>query len=210
MSENTAGLFTFDQLSGEAKETARTVWLHSAERMEEFREYILQVMKELFPGGTFHVHFSHTGHPEDGMNIGGSVSVEDIYTCIKNEWIFGLPKDLKNTFPEEDWDRIRACAATAGETELAIPETDAGLSDEHACHVEFAERWIARLQETDRSSETAGLIHRFQDYADALFAFLNRRFTQIGHRFLHKISDEEFAEIAEKNGWRFTGNGQLG
>ena len=185
----TKNLYEYNELSSEAKETAKQKYLESKEAWE-FEYMVKEGLNCIFSNSDLSIQFSLGYCQGDGLNIYGELSKQDCLHIAK-QFDFS-EKEIKRLnfyldycdckFPENR--RYDYCIADQFEIDLYDLE-----SYYHFRNIDWS------------------LIERFEDAVKETFERLCGQYEKEGYEFFCECSDEEMEEIASANEWYFDENG---
>lgn len=186
-------LYTFSELSEEAKEKAKR-WYLQGQESRIFTDSCLEKLGELFPCSSLNVEYSLSHCQGDGFNIYGEASVEDLLAYIKHNG---------DSFSEKEIEILRSY----GFESIEIPSNPCGYSYCVAGTVNFAEEWIELLEYDDSVDADIQLIQRFEGYVQETFTHFSKEFEASGYEYFYEISDEVMAAECEANDYEFLKDG---
>ena len=201
-------IYTFDELSTKAKETAKQEFLETDMRVDDFRDYLEEDLKNLFPNSLLRAQFSLNSCQGDGLNVYGMLNIEDLRDCILCNVFGDLPDEYKNVLSEEDWKLICDYAEEADIRNIAIPMNMSRYNYSIAYQISFASEWLDRLDDAGIQN-AEDLVSRFEKAVRNFFGYLNNYYEKAGYMYLTEISDEEFSDISSANEWEFYETGKL-
>lgn len=181
----TQKLYEYNELSGEAKETAKQKYLETKEAWE-FEDIVKEDLNYLFPNSNLSVQFSLAYCQGDGLNIYGKLSKQDCLHIAK-QFDFS-EKEIKRLDFYLDYCNYELpenrgyCYCIADQFEIDLSDLE---SYYHFRNIDW------------------NLIERFEDTVKNTFKRLCRQNEEEGYNFFYECSDEEIEEIASANEWLF-------
>lgn len=99
----TYNVYTYAELSEEAKEKANQWYLDDSLRNEIFSEIYTEDLKSLFPGSDLKMQYSLGYCQGDGLNIYGKLDLMDVFKTIRDKSYYSETfKDFWNTMTEHE------------------------------------------------------------------------------------------------------------
>lgn len=205
-------VYNFNELSEIAKEQAKSNYLinHSGWIQDDFNEIIKNDLDELFPSSDLKFCYSLASCQGDGFNTYGDLNFKDFLTIDEktngNFW---------DAFTEQERETIKKYIKDLGRYSL---ETDSrycyshkfiDLKDDNINWL--VDEWIENIEYYEKI-DGEKLKPIFYNFIDAAFAWLqdfDGKSEALGYNFFYEISDEDFNETAEANGWQFTKDGDI-
>lgn len=181
----TKNLHEYNELSSEAKETAKQKYLETKEAWE-FEDIVKDNLDCIFPNSDLSIQFSLGCRQGDGLNIYGELSKQDCLHIAK-QFDFS-EKEIKRLDFYLDYcscelpENRTYCYCVADQIELDLYDFE---SYYHFKNVDW------------------DLIKRFEDAVKKTFEQLCRQYEEEGYNFFYEISDEDMEEMASINEWVF-------
>lgn len=209
----TYNLYTYDELSDDAKENAKQWYLQNCRKPFFFTEDVEQDLENLFGENNFDVQYQLSYCQGDGLNIFGSVAVSNVIKFVKEHQLNERSFDsLYNILTDEEMDTIL----------LYSKETD-GIAlhqNIHDCYcmaeyIEFTDEWEEQLEwaiENDRvdyKSINTELIEKFEQLVKDIFHELCNMYADWGYQYFYEVSDEEMTEVCKANNFEFLEDGTI-
>lgn len=198
----------YNELSDEAKQKVKEWYLNDPCRVQFFKDNVMNDLGYYFDNEhhNMNVQFSLNYCQGDGVNIYGSISVNEVIDFLRNN------KWFANSLSEDEMEIIL----------LYSEDTDGiGLPyNRHYCYcmadnIEFAEEWKEQLEWAIEEGYAAvdsinvELINKFNDVVVDIFNCLCGQYETYGYEYLYEISDEEMQETCEANEWEFHEDGTI-
>lgn len=205
----TYNVYTYNELSDEAKEKVKQDYLDDPVRNDLFYEDCMETIHSLFPQSDLKVQYSLSSCQGDGFNIYGTLDVFNMINLIRNRE--KLPISLLNEI-EKDID-----AFTNEELEMISQYYNYYCSsikipyNTHYCYsqsdyIDFADDWKDQLENAEMEYNE-NIIIKFEDFVKNFFSELNSMFEKDGYEFLYNVSEEEIEDWCEANEYMFLENG---
>lgn len=194
--------YTFDELSENAKEHAKNEYLFETDlRNEDLQANYDCDFFYWFPNSELKYQYSLSSCQGDGFNTYGKAAVSDIVKCV-NEW------GWKNPFTDKEWKTLmfydRECD---GMVRLDYNDRYYYSVAEYINITDFA---VDCLEYTNGYRDIKKeLLSRFESFCREFFYRFDKWMEKTGYDFLLEISDDDFREMANCNGWEFDVDGCL-
>ncbi len=197
-------MFTFDELTDPAKETAR----------EKVRDRILQwrgdvndvftdscetTLNELFPNSDLKVQYSLSYSQGDGFNTYGKLKVDDLLNVDLSLY----PLKDSSIKPLEDKDAIKAVCDKADVANIDI-ENNRRYCYSLADRIEVVPDYDVEL--TDKET---GLLGELETFARDVMGRINSQFEDYGYEWFYEVSDEDIQEEISSQELEFTEDGEI-
>lgn len=194
-------VYTYDELSPEAKKTARNeiLDLRRDGASDIFQDICYENLNELFPNSDLKIEYSLIYCQGDGFNTYGTLKVDDLLNVDLSHY----PLMNAGITPLPDKDAIKAACDKAEISEIKIPG--------HRDHYGYS---LADYIELDYypdglSEEEIELLNKLEGFAKDVFGRINSQFEEDGYAELYELSNEDAADEADANGWEFNEDGKL-
>ena len=197
-------VYTYDELSDQAKETAR----------EKVRDRILQwrgddsgvftdscdtTLKELFPNSDLNVQYSLSYSQGDGFNTYGKLDVSDLL----NVDLTAYPLNGSNIKPLEDKDAIKTVCDKADVTTIDL-EYNRPYAYSLADRIEVVPDYDVEL--TDKET---GLLGELETFARDVMKRINNQLEDDGNNWFYEVTDEDIQEEISSQELEFTEDGEI-
>ena len=100
--------FHYEELSQDAKETAKNWFLNDEIRSELCTDNIMEEVRTLFPKSELKIQYSVSGCQGDGANLYGTLCIRDVLQLLKYDQTERF-KELQGYFSEKDGETHRFC-----------------------------------------------------------------------------------------------------
>lgn len=197
-------VFTFDELSDQAKETAREkvrdrILQWRGDSSDVFTDSCVTTLNELFPNSDLNVQYSLSYCQGDGFNTSGKLKVDDLL----NVDLTAYPLNGSGIKPLEDKEAIKAACEKADVTSLDLPENRRyGYS--MADRIEVVPYYEVEL--TD--GETA-LLNELEKFAQDVMGRINRQLEDDGYDWFYEVTDEDIQDEISSQELEFTEDGEI-
>ena len=196
-------VYKYAELGELAKEKAKSDYLNTGIRNEDFNHMFEYDIDNLFPNSDLELQYSLSCCQGDGVNVYGRVELCDLCNLEeKAPTLYNFDK-----FTEKEMKRISAYYEHT-RTCICLPMN---LRYGYCCadQIDFAEDIIGELQDMDWRNIDKKLIRQFESAVKELFAKYCAEWEKVGYEYLYEISDEDMNELAEANDWEFYENGSF-
>ncbi len=196
--------YTFPELTGEAKEKAKEWYLNDETLSWELTNNYESDLSCIFPNSDLKVQWSLSYCQGDGVNIYGSVNMEDIFVLSQNapayNWIDGYLTEKE----------IRTLRFYMSEykNEVKIP-VNRRYSYCMADSIDLAEDFRYELENMGIRDIRVSVLEKAERLVKQVFSQLCMEYEKQGYAELYEISDEDMEEICESNGYYFLENGEF-
>ena len=197
-------VFTYDELSDQAKETAREkvrdrILQWRGDDSDVFTDSCVTTLNELFPNSDLNVQYSLSYCQGDGLNTSGKLKVDDLL----NVDLTAYPLNGSGIKPLEDKEAIKAACEKADVTSLDLPENRRyGYS--MADRIEVVPDYDVEL--TD--GETA-LLNELEKFAQDVMGRINNQLEDDGYNWFYEVTDEDIQEEISSQELEFTEDGEI-
>ena len=194
-------VYTYDELSPEAKETARKEILYFRQEgaNDIFQDICSENLDELFPNSDLKTEYSLNYCQGDGFNTYGTLEVDDLLNVDLSHY----PLMNAGITPLPNKDAIKAACDKAEISEIKIPRHRDHYGYSLADYIEL------NYYPDDLSGEEIELLNELEGFAKDVFGRINSQFEEVGYAEFYELSDEDAAEEADANGWEFTEDGKF-
>lgn len=196
--------YTFPELTGEAKEKAKEWYLNDETLSWELTNNYESDLSCIFPNSDLKVQWSLSYCQGDGVNIYGSVNMEDIFSLPQNapayNWI--------NGYLTEKEIRTLKFYMSEYKNEVKIPV------NRRYCYcmtdrIDLAEDFQYELENMGIRDIRVSVLEKTERLLKRVFSQLCMEYEKQGYAQLYEISDEDMEEICESNGYYFLENGEF-
>lgn len=191
-------LYTYSELSEEAKENVKQWYLDDEMRAYFFHDDIVEELKMFFPYSSLRVDFSLSYCQGDGLNIWGDLNLFDFI----DKWEATEKEKARMTLYLENSNNIFTFHKN-NHYSYSCKFIDKKYIDEYITEKteELKDNGISRIN-TDT-------IQKF--YRDMLdyFEDLDKQFEKDGYKYFYEVSDEELADYCEANEYEFDIDGNI-
>lgn len=186
-------LYTFDELSDNAKARVREQYLNSQD-VESFTDGCKMYIDELLPNSNLDVQFSLNSCQGDGFNIYGEFSLIDLANVLEDKFTEKEKRFLKWAFEE------------TGINSYKMP------MNRHYCYCtaymhDFTEDLFDALDYDGMRDIRKDTLEKMTREARIYIEKLCRSFENDGYKYFYEVSDDELKEWA--NDFEFTENGNI-
>ena len=195
-------VFTYDELSDEAKEKVKDEFLRVRQEYESdvFSDSCGTMLKELFPNSDLKIEYSLSYSQGDGFNTYGSLDVNDLINVDLSAYPF---KDSKYITPLSDKTAIKSACEKAEISDIEVPENGRyGYS--MADRIELVPSY-----EVELSDEDVALLNELENFAQDVMGVFNSQCETDGYDWFYEATDEEVKDWADANDYEFTEDGEL-
>lgn len=199
-------VYDFSELSSEAKEKVKQKYLDSDLRGLSLIDYYKEDIEQIFPNSELKVQWSLSYSQGDGVNIYGSVNLNDIFT---------LPSSGRA--PELDWIRDYLAEKEIKTMRFYMKEykdyVDLPINRRYAfCiadRIEFAEEFQYELESMGIRDVNTSVLEKTEKMVKQIFGQMCLSYEKIGYDYLYEISDEDMEEICNVNEYYFFKDGSF-
>lgn len=197
-------VYTYDELSDEAKEKVKDMFLRWRSDDGMFEEDCKSALNTLFPNSDLNIQYSLSYSQGDGFNTSGTLTVDDLL----NVDVSNYPLNNSDIKPLPDKDAIKAACEDAGISKIKLPENRRyGYSMADSIELETDSGYSVADLESLSDSEVA-LLNELEEYARDMFEYINRTFETNGYDYFYEMSDEDVRDMADANDYEFTEDGE--
>lgn len=202
----TYNVYTYPELSEEAKEKAKQWYLDDDFRNNEFKEFYTEDLHNIFINSDLKMQYSLGYCQGDGLNIYGKLDLMDIFKAICNRSYCGDTfKDFWNIISEHEQKTIEAYMEVCGRN-IELPYNSRYsycVSDK----TDFAEEWIEKLEYQQYKNIQVDTIRKMEKLVANVFTMLSNTYEKYGYKYFYEPDEEEVIEVCEANGWEFLEDG---
>lgn len=202
----TYNIYTYPELSEEAKEKVKQWYLDDPCRSDDFSEIYTEDLKYLFPNSKLKMQYSLSYCQGDDLNIYGDFDLMDVFKAIRDKSYCG------DTF-KNFWDAITEHEQKTMEAYMEVLAEDIILPyNSHYCYcvsdkTDFAEDWIEELKYQKYKNIQVDTIRKMEKLVSDIFVMLSKQYEEYGYKYFYEADEEEVEETCEANGWEFLEDG---
>lgn len=202
----TYNVYTYPELSEEAKEKVGQWYLDDPCRNETFSEIYTEDLHNLFENSELKIQFSLGYCQGDGLNIYGKLDLMDVFKSIRDKSYCGETfKDFWDAMTEHEQKTIEAYMEVCGRN-VELP------SNRRYCYcvaeqTDFVEDWISELEYQQYKNIKVDTIRKMEKLVADMFIMLSKQYEEYGYNYFYEPDEEEIAETCEANGWEFLEDG---
>lgn len=197
-------VYPFSELSEEAKEEAKRWYLSDETRCDDLTLYYKSDIGCIFPNSDLNVQWALNSCQGDGVNIYGSVNLDDILTLpgsgrsLEFEWSQGY-------LSEKEIRTIRSyMAAYKDSVDIPMNKSYAYCI---ADKIDLAEDFRYELENMGFRGIKIEVLEKAEKLVRQIFHQLCMQFEKAGYKYLYEISDEEMEEGCSANEYYFYEDG---
>ena len=200
-------VYTYDELSPEAKEKVKKTYIeHKSEMPEWYEEDCMSILREMFPNSKFDFQFSLTYSQGDGFNTSGTLNVNDLIDVDLSHFIL---KD-SSIKPLSDKAATKAACEEAGISEIELPENRRyGYSKADLIELTTDSGYSILDLEDSLSPEEYACLEDLERFARSVMTRINGEFEEDGYAFFYEPDDSEVEEWALCNDYEFREDGTM-
>lgn len=200
----TYNVYTYSELSDEAKNVVNRWYLDDSERVYEFEDDCIESLKNLFPHSDLKVQFSLSYSQGDGLNIYGKFNLYDLIEiiCGRSEHL----KKYKDVLSEKEVKTILNYMEDCG-GDITLPYNDTRYSYCVARRTDFSDDWCGELEYRRRKNIQVKTIRKLESLVVDMFTVLAKEYENAGYKYLYKPDEEEIEATCEANNWEFLEDG---
>lgn len=204
---DTYNVYTYPELSEEAKEKVNQWYLDDPMRGEIFSEIYTEDLKNLFPRSNLKIQYSLSYCQGDGLNIYGELDLMDVFNAIRNKTYCGETfADFWDFMTEHEQKTIEAYTEICRRS-IALPYNDGHYNYCVSDKMDFAENWIEELEYQQYKNIQVDTIRKMEKLVADMFVMLSKQYEEYGYKYFYEADEEEVTEICEANGWEFLEDG---
>ena len=200
-------VYLFEELSEVAKKKAKDDFLETDIQNTEFQYTLDDFYESMFPSSNLKYQYRLSYHQGDGFNTYGSLNVKDLdimrSRVASGDLYKGVYQPIYSNITDDEWKLLMSCFDEYG-TNITIP-FNRRYYYSLAQNIDL-EDWSLQLRPLDKI-KYSGAIEKFQYAVRDLFNNLNKYWERYGYDFLYNISDNQFEDFCNANGWEFHENG---
>jgi hypothetical protein len=196
-------VYSYSELSDEAKEKAKEDYLNDYCRSEALTNIYMEDLKNIFPNSDLKIQWSLNGCQGDGVNIYGNLNINDI---------FNLPNvtDMKWIGDELTEKEIRTIKFYMSEyQEDTILPMNRRYYYCYACYINFVDDFYYNLENIGVRNINEDVLYKAEHLIKRVMVHLCNRYERMGEDYLYNISDEEMEETSEANDWKYFKDGSF-
>lgn len=196
-------VYSYSELSDEAKEKAKEDYLNDYCRSEALTNIYMEDLKNIFPNSDLKIQWSLNGCQGDGVNIYGNLNINDI---------FNLPNvtDMKWIGDELTEKEIRTMKFYMSEyQEDIILPMNRRYCYCYINHIDFSADFYSALENIGIRNINSNVLCKIEGIIRKVTKELCNRYEIIGEDYLYNISDEEMEETSEANDWKYFKDGSF-
>jgi len=210
-------VYSFNELSAEAKEKVKNYYLTSEIRNDIFQENVKYNLSYYFKNSELDYQYSLSYSQGDGFNIYGKINVDDIFnTFVLKELDVFLRKDIisqiKMHIPSKEMIVEFKDFVKENDLSIVIP-----YNNQCTQSLAYALYFDGNIYDgvnldNEKNNFSDDLILYIKDIRIFLIEYIdafNKYFEEFGYDFLYNISDEDMEEICIANEWHFLKNGDF-
>jgi len=203
----TYNVYTYPELSEEAKGKVNQWYLDDPCRSETFSEIYTEDLKYLFPGSDLKMQYSLGYCQGDGLNIYGELDLMDVFKAIRDRIYCGETfKDFWDVMTEQEQKTIEAYMEVCGRS-TALPYNNGHYNYCVSDKTDFAEEWIEELEYQQYKNIQVDTIRKMEKLVADMFTMLAKRYEEYGYKYFYEADGEEVTEVCRANGWNFLEDG---
>ena len=200
-------VYTYLELSKEAKEKVNQWYLDDPMRNETFSEIYIEDLRNLFPESDLKMQYSLSYCQGDGLNIYGELDLMDIFKAIRDKSYCGETfADFWDAMSEHEQKTIEAYMEVCGRS-VALPYNDGHYNYCVSNKTDFAEEWVEELEYQQYKKIKVDIIRKMEKLVADMFVMLSKQYEEYGYKYFYEADEEEITETCEANGWEFLEDG---
>ena len=187
-------VFTFNELSEGSKEVVKSWWLDCQDE-SDFTEMLQEEYKELLLNSSLKVQYSLSYCQGDGLNLYGTLDINDMLELIKEKF---SSKEVKTL--------VHYIEDLSDEVELDY--------NSHYCYcladyieLEFESEYEDKFNSLKGYNKL--LVKKFQYEIREYIKALCKKYESWGYDYFYEISESDLQEICEANDYEFTEDGKI-
>ena len=197
-------VFTYDELSDQAKETARekvrdSILQWRGDDSDVFTDSCGTTLNELFPNSDLNVQYSLSYCQGDGLNTSGKLKVDDLL----NVDLTAYPLNGSGIKPLEDKEAIKATCEKADVTSIDLPE------NRRYCYSMADRIEVVPYYDVDLTDEETALLSELEKFAQDVMGRINSQLEHDGYDWFYEVTDEDIADEIEIREYEFTEDGEI-
>lgn len=203
----TYNVYTYTELSEEAKEKVNKWCLDNPCRNEIFSDIYTKDLKYLFPRSDLKMQYSLSYCQGDGLNIYGELDLMDIFKAVRDKSYCGNTfKPYWDYMTEHEQKTIETYMEVCGKN-IELPYNNGHYDYCVSDKTDFAEEWIDELEYQQYKNIQVDTIRKMEKLVADMFVMLSRQYEEYGYKYFYEADEEEITETCEANGWEFLEDG---
>ena len=203
----TYNVYTYPELSGEAKEKVNQWYLDDPTRTETFSEIYMDDLSFLFHNSELKMQFSLGYCQGDGLNIYGNLDLIDVFKAIRDKSYCGETfKEFWDYMTEHEQKTIEAYMEVCGRN-VDLPYNNSRYAYCVSDKTDFAEKWIEELEYQQYKNIQVDVIRKMEKLVADMFTMLAKTYEEYGYKYFYEADEEEVTEVCECNNWEFLEDG---
>lgn len=197
-------VFTYPELSEKAKERAKQWYLNDDYRCQELTDDFENDLSNIFPDSSLKVQWSLNSCQGDGINVYGSVNIEDLFTLPEKAPSFNWTKG----YLTEKEIRILRFYMKEYKEVIEIPVNRRYyycMADD----IDLAEDFQYELENMGIRDIKIEVLEKAERFVSQIFSQLCMEYEKRGYEYLYEISDEDMEINCEANDWCFLEDGSF-
>lgn len=204
---NTYNVYTYTELSEEAKEKVKLWYLDDPCRNETFSEIYTEDLKNLFPESDLKIQYSLGYCQGDGLNVYGELDLMDVFRAIRDKSYCGETfKDFWDSMTEHEQKTIEVYMEVCGRN-VDLPYNNGHYNYCVSDKTDFAESWIEELEYQQYKNIQVDTIRKMEKLVADMFVMLSKQYEEYGYKYFYEVDEEDVTETCESNGWEFLEDG---
>lgn len=200
-------LYTFPELSEDAKEKAKQWYLDDPLKPLEFTETYMEDLHNLFPNSSLKMQYSLDYCQGDGLNIYGDLDLMDVFHAIRDrEYCGSTFEDFWDHMTEKEQKTIEAYMEVCGRT-VKLPRNNSRYNYCVDDKTDFAKDWTSELEYQQYKNIHVNTIRKMEKLVADMFVMLSGTYAEYGYKFFYEIENDAMAELCDANGWEFLEDG---
>lgn len=210
----TKEIYTYDELSDSAKETAKQYVLDTYHTPDLFTDLIANDLQIFFGANMkLDVEYSLNYSQGDGLNIYGTINVKTILDFMGSDTAGALSEKYAGVLTDNEKETIlKWCDEYCdihynGIGIITIPRNLMNYCYCMADSIEFADDWATELHYYD--VEDTDILFKLEKAVQKLFTELCAIYKSWGYDYFYELSDFEMNEICDANNIEFDEDGNV-
>lgn len=195
--------FHYEELSQDAKETAKNWFLNDEIRSELCTDNIMEEVRTLFPKSELKIQYSVSGCQGDGANLYGTLCIRDVLRLLKYDQTERF-KELQGYFSEKE---ERAIEFYMNYMECVRLKENRKYCYCMADSIDLADSWSETLEDNGIYNINSKLLLKLENVTIHMISRLCVEFEKEAYDFLCTISDEDMEELCSEMGYLFNEDG---
>lgn len=197
-------VFTFDELSDQAKETARekvrdSILQWRGDSSYVFTDSCVTTLNELFPNSDLHVQYDLSYSQGDGFNTYGKLKATDLINVDLEKY----PLGGTNIKPLSDKNAIKDVCEKAGIFDITL-ENNLRYCYSLADRIE-----LDRTYEDELSEDEIKLLDELETFAQDVMGHINSQLEDDGYDWFYEVTDEDIQDEISSQELEFTEDGEI-